>query len=106
MSTMHPHAEQAAEMAEAVGIHGKFWEMHDLLYEHQRDLGDQALLEYATQTGVDTQNVVATLEGGELRERVQRDLESAIRNGANGTPTFFVNGERYDDSWTYEPFAE
>ncbi|HVB51742.1 MAG TPA: thioredoxin domain-containing protein [Acidimicrobiales bacterium] len=106
LADMHPHAEQASEMAEAVGTHGRFWEMHDLLYEHQRDLEDKALLEYAAQTGVDTQAVVATLESGEPRERVQRDLESAIRSGANGTPTFFVNGERYDGSWAYEPFAE
>lgn len=90
----------------AVGIGGRFWEMHDLLYEHQRDLEVRALHEYATQTGANTRAVMATLESGEPRDRVKRDLESAIRSGANGTPTFFVNGERYDGSWAYEPFAE
>jgi len=106
LADMHPHAEQAAEMAEAVGLHGKFWEMHDLLYEHQRDLGEKALLEYVSEAGADVNEVVATLKSGEPEQRVQRDLEGAIRSGANGTPTFFVNGERYDGSWAYETFAD
>jgi protein-disulfide isomerase len=106
LADMHPHAEQAAEMAEAVGRQGKFWEMHDLLYEHQRDLGGKALLGYVALAGADVDKAVAAIESGEPRQRVQRDFEGAIRGGANGTPTFFVNAERYDGSWMYEPFAE
>ncbi|HEY5265722.1 MAG TPA: DsbA family protein [Acidimicrobiales bacterium] len=106
LADMHPHAEQAAEIAEAVGLQGKFWEMHDLLYENQRDLEAKALLGYAKRAGANVDEVVAALESGEPRTRVQHDLEGAIRSGANGTPTFFVNGERYDGSWAYEPFAD
>jgi len=103
---MHPHAQQAAEMAQAVGVQGKFWEMHDLLYENQRELGAKALLDYSAQAGANVQEVVAAIKSGEPRTRVERDLESAIRSGANGTPTFFINGERYDGSWAYEPFSD
>jgi protein-disulfide isomerase len=106
LANVHPHAEAAAEAAEAVAEQGRFWEMHDLLYENQRDLGDAALARYATQAGADESAFSAALQGGAPRARVQRDLESALRSGANGTPTFFINGERYDGSWQLEPFLE
>jgi len=103
---VHPHAEAAAEMAEAVGRQGKFWEIHDALYENQRDLSDAALRRYAEGVGADIDEAVKSIAGGEPRERVEADFEGAIRSGANGTPTFFVNGVRYDGSWMYEPFSQ
>jgi protein-disulfide isomerase len=103
---MHPHAEAAAEMAEAVALQGKFWEMHDALYENQRDLGDAALRRYVEGVGADVAAATKAIADGGPRARVEADFEGAIRSGANGTPTFFVNGERYDGSWMYEPFAE
>jgi protein-disulfide isomerase len=106
LADMHPHAEAAAEMAEAVALQGKFWEMHDALFEHQRDLTTAALLRYAADVGADATEATKQIAGGGPRQRVEADFESAIRSGANGTPTFFVNGVRYDGSWMYEPFAE
>jgi protein-disulfide isomerase len=106
LAEMHPHAEAAAEMAEAVGLQGKFWEMHDTLFVHQRDLSDAALVSYATNVGADADRAVEDIKGGAPRQRVGADFESAVRSGANGTPTFFVNGVRYDGSWQFEPFAE
>lgn len=106
LAEVHPHAERAAEMAEAVGLQGKFWEMHDLLYEHQRALGDEELFAYASEAGADPDKLRSDLAEGAPRRRVERDFESAIRSGANGTPTFYVNGDRYDGNWAYEPFAE
>ena len=103
---VHPHAEAAAEVAEAVGRQGKFWEIHDTLFENQSDLSTAALMRYITDVGADVQTVTKDIADGGPRQRVQADLESAIRSGANGTPTFFVNGVRYDGSWMYEPFAE
>jgi len=103
---VHPHAEAAAEMAEAVGRQGKFWEIHDALFENQRDLSDAALRRYVQGVGADVDEAVGAIAGGEPRQRVEADFEGAIRSGANGTPTFFVNGVRYDGSWMYEPFAE
>ncbi len=103
---VHAHAQAAAELAEAAALQGRFWEMHDTLFEHQGDLSDAALAQYATSVGLDTQQVARDLEGGKPRERVESDFEGAIRSGANGTPTFFVNGERYDGSWQLAPFEK
>jgi protein-disulfide isomerase len=106
LAEVHPHAEAAAEMAEAVALQGKFWEIHDTLFENQRDLSDTALLRYAAAVGADVEKAEHDINGGGPRKRVDADFESAVRSGANGTPTFFVNGVRYDGSWQFEPFAE
>ena len=106
LADVHPHAQAAAEMAEAVGLQDKFWPMHDVLYENQRSLGDEALRTYAKEVGADVKKAEDAIASGAPRARVEADLEGAIRSGANGTPTFFVNGERYDGSWFYDPFAE
>jgi protein-disulfide isomerase len=106
LANVHPHAEAAAEAAEAVAQLGHFWEMHDLLYENQTNLGDVALGRYAVQAGAEEGAFDEALKSGAPRARVQRDLESALRSGANGTPTFFINGVRYDGSWQLEPFLE
>jgi protein-disulfide isomerase len=105
LSNVHPHAELAAEAAEAAGLQGKFWEMHDVLFENQRDLAAKSLLRYAQEAGADASQVEAALTQGTTRKRVSDDIESAIRSGVNGTPTFFVNGRRYDGSWAYEPLS-
>jgi protein-disulfide isomerase len=106
LADMHPHAEAAAEIAEAAGLQGKFWEVHDTLYENQRHLDESALLGYVQSVGADVERVKRDVASGAPRQRVEADFESAIRSGANGTPTFFINGVRYDGSWTYDPFAE
>ncbi len=106
LANVHPHAERAAEVAEAVGMQGKFWEMHDLLYEHQDDLTDQALMAYAELAGADVHEVTTPLAQEATRQRVLDDVSGAIRSGVDGTPTFFVNGARYEGSWALEPFSE
>jgi protein-disulfide isomerase len=106
LADVHPHAEVAAEIAEAVGLQGKFWEIHDALFENQHDLSDEALRRYVTDVGADVDQATKDIADGGPRQRVEADFEGAIRSGANGTPTFFVNGVRYDGSWQYEPFSE
>jgi protein-disulfide isomerase len=106
LSNVHPHAEAAAEAAEAVALQGPFWAMHDLLFQHQRDLRAESLLRYAEQAGADSNQVAEVLTRRGTRERVESDLEGALRSGANGTPTFFVNGYRYDQSWDFDSFRE
>ena len=96
LTRSHEHAEHAAEMAEAAGDRGKFWEMHDLLFEHQDALEDENLIAYATTLGIDPQWSAAALEQGLFRERVRDDVASGGRSGVNGTPTFYINGARYD----------
>ena len=99
----HPHAEHAAEAAEAAGAQGKFWEMHDRLFERQFALDDEYLVEYATDLGLDAQRFAKELAEGAYAPRVREDFRSGVLSGVNGTPTFFIDGVRYDGSWELEP---
>jgi protein-disulfide isomerase len=101
ISTSHPHAEQAAEAAEAADSQGRFWEMHDVLYENQRRLREEDLLGYAEQVQLDVERFAKELSEHVHAERVHEDFMSGVRSGVNGTPTFYINGVRHDDS--YEP---
>jgi protein-disulfide isomerase len=96
LAKSHEHAEHAAEMAEAAGQHGKFWEMHDLLFEHQEALEDDNLVAYAASLGIDAAGAAAALVEGTFSARVREDFASGAKSGVNGTPTFFINGARYD----------
>jgi protein-disulfide isomerase len=95
----HPHAEHAAEAAEAVGAQGKFWEMHDQLFEHQDALEDSDLVSYAKAVGADSERVSKELGDRSWEKRVRSHFRSGVRSGVNGTPTFFVNGVRFDADW-------
>ena len=92
----HPHAEAAAEAAEAAGAQHHFWEMHDLLFEHQDALEDGDLLAYAQTVPLDIERFVAEMGAGIHAPRVREDFLSGVRSGVNGTPSFFINGVRYD----------
>ena len=95
LSQAHPHAARAAEFAEAAATIGRFWEMHDMLYENQSALDDRSLIVYATQLGFDQALIESALRG-DFSSRVRRDFASGVRSGVNGTPSLFVNGRRYD----------
>jgi protein-disulfide isomerase len=97
--TSHPHAQQAAEAAEAAGAQGKFWEMHDLLYERQRHLTDGDLHAYAAELGIDVGRFDREIADHLYADRVEEDFMSGVRSGVNGTPTFYINGVRHDDSY-------
>ena len=92
----HPHAEHAAEAAEAAGVQGKFWEMHDTLFENQNALEDEDLARYATDLALDGRRLLSEVAAGAHSARVREDFKSGARDGVNGTPTFFVNGVLYD----------
>jgi protein-disulfide isomerase len=102
ISTSHPRAEQAAEAAEAAAAQGRFWPMHDLIFENQKRLRDRDLRDYAEQVGLDLERFDAELAEHVHAARVHEDFMSGVRSGVNGTPTFFVNGARYDDSYDVE----
>jgi len=99
---IHQHAEHAAEAAEAADAQGRFWEMHDLLFENQTALTDEDLQEYATELGLDAKRLMADVHAGAHAARIRKDLLSGEQNGVNGTPTFFVNGEPFEE----EPTAD
>ena len=102
ITTSHPHAERAAEAAEAASSQGKFWEMHDLLYENQKRLGDTDLHGYAQQLGLDVGAFDQDLAGHVHTERVREDFMSGVHSGVNGTPTFYINGSRHDGGYELE----
>ena len=100
LGDLHPHAEHAAQMAEAAAAQGKFWEMHDVLFEHQDRLGDRELLRDGEALGLDVERMARELDEGSYAKRVREDFRSGVVSGVNGTPTFFVNGERFDGDWS------
>jgi protein-disulfide isomerase len=102
ITTSHPRAEQAAEAAEAAAHQGRFWEMHDLLYENQRRLGEEDLRSYAEELELDVRAFDQELADHVHADRVREDFMSGVRSGVNGTPTFYVNGARYDGSYETE----
>jgi protein-disulfide isomerase len=106
LNQIHRHAEHAAEAAEAAGAAGKFWPMHDIIFEHQTALADRDLLTYAEAIGVDSRVVADAWETQAYTNRVKDDFNSGVRSGVNGTPTFFINGDRYDGAHDFASLRE
>jgi protein-disulfide isomerase len=94
----HPNAERAAQAAEAAGAQGKFWEMHDRLYEHQDSLDERSLTRHARKIGLDVAKFESDLAAGAHAARVNRDVESGRAGGVRGTPSLFINGTLYRGS--------
>ncbi len=106
LSQAHPDAEPAAEMAEAAGTKGKFWPMHTMLFTHQNALDSDHLAGYAGQLGLDAAWAGQAVAKHEFVDKVKQDFKSGVRSGVNGTPTFFINGMRYDGADDYEAMLE
>jgi protein-disulfide isomerase len=102
IATSHPHAEAAAQASEAAGVQGRFWEMHDRLFEHQDQLAHDDLRAHAAALGLDLDRFERELADGTHAARVREDFMSGVRSGVNGTPTFYINGARHDGSFDYE----
>jgi protein-disulfide isomerase len=96
LTNIHPHAENAAEAAEAAAAQGNFWGMHDLLFENQGALEDDDLVAYAGELGLGETRLIQEVTSSVYAPRIREDFRSGVRGGVNGTPTFFINGERYD----------
>ena len=106
LSQIHPYARHAAEAAVSVRAHAgekAFWAMHDAIFAHQRDgvdaLDDAHLARYAEEVGADGAQVLSDLDTGKFEEAVQVEFMGGVRSGVNATPTFFINGERFDGDW-------
>ncbi len=99
---IHPHAESAAEAAEAAGAQGEFWRMHDILFENQSELDEVSLIRYAERTGLDLRRFAFDLQRRTFSHRVQQDYASGVHGGVQGTPTFFIDGIRHDLSFDLE----
>ena len=94
----HQYAELAARAAEAAGLQDRFWPMHDLLFEHQRQLGPELILELAALLELDLRRFEADVNDSRLVDRIGRDVDGGMHSGVEGTPTFYINGSRHDDA--------
>jgi protein-disulfide isomerase len=99
---LHARAEAAAEMAEFAGTQGKFWKMHDLLFANQESLDERTLMSLSERLGLDASDLKLARARKAARKRIDDDFAGGIRSGVNGTPTFFLNGDRYDGPTDYE----
>ena len=96
LTNVHPHSEAAAESAEAAGAQGRYWEMHDILFENQQALEYDDLESYAEALRLDAARLMGEIMGHTYEPRIREDFMSGVRSGVNGTPGFFINGVRYD----------
>jgi protein-disulfide isomerase len=103
---VHPHALRAAEAAECAGGQGRFWEMHDLLFEKQPHLAPRQLFEYAHTIGLDVARFTAEMDDEVYLQRVRENQASGDASGVRGTPTFFVNGALLDVSYGLHALIE
>ena len=99
LSEMHPDAFNAAAATEAAGLQNKFWEMHDIIFEHQQRLDMKSLIGYAKTIGLDIGRFKNDISENMIKDKVEQDFESGVRNGVNGTPSFFINGKKYNGDW-------
>ena len=86
----------AAAAAEAAGLQGKYWEMHDLIYANQLSLANEMLLEAAKELNLDVNQFTQDIESESIRKKIEHDFETGATSGVNGTPTFFINGKRFN----------
>jgi len=108
---IHPQAEPAAQAAECADEQGKFWEMHDLLFERQAEWSGnpqaRAIFEgYARELGLDGEEFSACLQEGRYAQEIQKDLQDGVRYGVRGTPAFFINGMKLEGAWPFGKFIE
>jgi protein-disulfide isomerase len=96
LRSSHPHALEAAKAAEAAAGQGRFWPMHDRLFQHQTRLDSESLVEHARALGLDVERFRGDLQGRDAELRIGDDLSSGSSSEVRGTPSLFINGERYD----------
>jgi protein-disulfide isomerase len=106
LTEAHPFALIAAEAAEAAALQGKFWEMHDLLFENQAQLEPAAIPVWARELGLDLEKFGTSIRQGEVARRIKDDRRSGIASGVNGTPCFFINGARFDGPPSYDALRD
>ena len=106
LTQMHPWAESAAEVAEFAGANGKFWQMHDLLYENQPRFGNALFVELTEGLDLLPSQLQTAVAEGTYRPRVRADFAGGVRSGVNGTPTFFINGQRHNGPFDFDSLSE
>ncbi|WP_341529873.1 DsbA family protein [Nostoc sp. UHCC 0302] len=99
---IHPYAQRAAEAAQAAATQGQFWQMHDILFTHQQELGNDYLVEYANNLGLDIPQFLQDISSQVHIAHINQDIESGLHSGVTAAPALFINGIRYSDRWNSE----
>lgn len=105
LTQIHPWAEPAAEVAEFAARYDKFWQMHDQLFENQSRLSNALFLELAENLDLSPTELQAAVAGRIYREQVRQEVSGGIRSGVNGTPTFFINGQRHNGPHDFDTLS-
>ena len=105
LTQIHPHAQAAAETAEFAGAHGQFWTMHDGIFENQHRLGLPLLFALTGALGFSEADLRNALVNGTYAPKVRNDIAGGVRSGVSGTPTFFINGQRHEGSYSFSDLA-
>ncbi|MDV2997732.1 MAG: hypothetical protein N4J56_007437 [Chroococcidiopsis sp. SAG 2025] len=96
---IHPHAQRAAQAAQAAAVQGQFWQMHDLLFKHRQELGNGYLVEYANDLGLDISQFLKDLSKQVHVARINEEIEGGIHSGVTTAPALFINNIRYTGRW-------
>jgi len=99
---IHPYAQRAAEAAQAAAAQGQFWQMHDILFTHQQELGNDHLVEYANNLGLDIPQFLQDISSQVHIERINQDIESGLHSGVTAAPALFINEIRYIGRWNID----
>ncbi len=102
LTDVHPDAFDAALAAEAAALQNKFWQMHDTIYENQDSLDSESLISYTKEIGLDVQRFKDDMKNNSLSAKIENDFEGGVRSGVNGTPSFYINGAKYEGAWDDE----
>jgi protein-disulfide isomerase len=105
LAEIHPFAQAAAMASEAAAHQGKFWPMHDLIYENQDELGLEMLLQLAESLKLDMKIFQRDFKDAKVLDKIEASFESGILSGVNGTPSFYINGTKYNGSYDYESLS-
>jgi protein-disulfide isomerase len=105
LTDIHPDAFDAALAAEAAALQNKFWEMYDLLYQHQAQLSGNELFAYGQAIGLDMSRFERDVQSQALISKIEADMEGGLSSGVSGTPTFYINGEKYEGDWEGDELA-
>ena len=102
LTEIHPDAFDAALASEAAAMQNKFWEMYDMLYKNQANLKGYQLFAYANEIGLDMGRFEQDIQSQALTSKIEADIASGLSAGVSGTPTFYINGEKFDGDWEDE----
>jgi len=99
LKDIHPDAYNAALAAEAAALQNKFWEMYNLLFQNQTRLSEEDLFNYAGQNGLDMTRFRRDIQSQALASKIEADIERGLKSGVSGTPSFYINGEKFEGDW-------